>query len=164
MRLYVISTKYQPLVAIKKIGAKEVIKKNASTLELQVTFNLSKGDPLIAFDNINVALKISACLLTSHNIMPDLIEPDVSFFAVPVIYALEVEEDALPEPTILTADDLINYADRTTIPCYQPNEDQDDIIKKVFSFLKGEAIKIRRLEGLRLEQASTELILIQKPL
>ena len=158
MKFYVISTKYQPLVSINTeptLFKKPFSKKNVSNSDVLETFNASKADSLIACDNKDMAVVIMAGLLKGHNTAPDFIENGVRFFAVPVIYTVELDMASLPEETVLTADDLIHYADTTTIPFYDPMSSffEEGEKRRLTQLIdkSPEPIKIRKLNGLQLE-------------
>ena len=157
MKLYAISTKYQPLVSMNMEPGflkKLISKKSVSNQDLLSTFNASKLDSLIACDNKDMALTVMGCLLKAHNTTPDFVENGVRFFAVPVIYTVEIDKASLPEEKTLTADDLIHYADKTTIPLYFHLRGLDEAEKLRMTQLinkSSEAIKGRKLNGLQLE-------------
>ena len=156
MNLYVISTKYQPLVTVNRklfCGKKTVSKKRISTHDLQTTFNASKMDTLIACDNKDDAIAVVCFLIKGHHTCPHLIEQGIRVFAVPVIYTIEVDLAALSSQTILTADDLLNYADITTIPLHSTDDgfNADEKCFMITRFQKySRDISIRKLTGLQL--------------
>ena len=159
MKLYVISTKYQPLVTVNdgpSFNKKTFSKKCVSPRDLQTTFDASKIGGLIACDNKEDALRVMSLLIKGHNTTPDLIEKGVQFFAVPVIYTVEVDsaQHHLTKQTTLTADDLVNYADTGTIPFYYSSglfKEAEKLIitQKLRKYSKD--ITIRKLTGLQLE-------------
>ena len=157
MKLYVISTKYQHLVSVNmepRFGKKPISKKNVSNHALQATFNASKTDALIAFNDKEMAQEIMCLFLKGHNTTPDFIEAGVLQFAVPVIYTVELDEATLPAQTTLTIDDLVTYADTRTIPLYLNYSGLEEIEKQRMSKALQELpepLKIRKLNGLRLE-------------
>lgn len=157
MKLYVISTKYQPLVNVNmqpEFGKKPVSQKNISAHDLQTTFNASKNNPLIACDNKDDALVVMSLLIKGHNTTADFIERGIRIFAVPVVYTVEVESGALSDQMILTANDLIDYADTTTIPLYSScdlfkNAEKSLINQGLQKYSKD--ITIRKLSGLEFD-------------
>lgn len=160
MKLYVISTKYQPLVNVNMqplYGKKPVSKKSVSTQDLQTTFNASKADTLIACDNKDDALAVMSLLIKEHNTTPDFIERGVRLFAVPVMYTVDVDSAALSDQTTLTADDLVSYADTTTIPLYSSCDAFKDAEKALITKKlqkDSKYIAIRKLTGLQLEDVT----------
>lgn len=83
MKLYAVSTKYLPLVTVNVQplpGSKVVSKKNISIADLQTTFDNSKSDALIAFEDKNKAIQLAYLLLKPHNTLPDFIQEGVNLF------------------------------------------------------------------------------------
>ena len=75
-------------------------------------------------------------------------------WALTVIYTVEVDSAALSDQTTLTADDLVNYADTSTIPLYSSYDSFKDaekslITERLQKYSKD--ITIRKLAGLQLE-------------
>ena len=150
MKLYVISTKYQPLVNVNYMDSIPVSKKSVSDKDLQATFMASMSDTLISCTNKEDADFIIRGLLKRNGFSSEFLDKGVTLFAVPVIYTVEVDNAKLPAESKLTADDLINYADTTTIPLYHKgSRDDNDIRQNVTLF--PHPIMIRKLKGLSFE-------------
>lgn len=163
MKLYVISTKYQPLVDVDRQasskGKKQITKKNVTNHDLQGTFIASITDSLIACKSKNEAEVIAALLLKSPNFefAEEHVEEGIKLFAVPVVYTVELNEETLPQEIELRADDLVNYADANTIPLYislkGPNADELEKkrINDKINRLAQPTIMLRKLNRLKLE-------------
>ena len=164
MKLYVISSKYQPLVTVKLEGPfwgrKPVSKKSVSTQDLQTTFNASKVNPLIACNNKEDAINVMALLLKGHNTTSDFIEKGVNWFAVPVIYTVEVDELILTQESTLNADDIVDYADTDTIPLNYDSRDHAWLREAKKSLISEKLlnhsinIRIRKISDLQLENVT----------
>jgi hypothetical protein len=167
MKLYVISTKYQPLVTFKHgLSKKPIHKINVSNQDLIATFNASKADSLIALTDKERALEVATLLLKGHNCKPDFIEEGVRLFATPVIYTVEVDAASLATEQTLTTDDLVYYADTSTIPLYDNRAQRVRHIPQEAAFeqkmeklhieermsILPKAPEIRKLTGLQSEQ------------
>ncbi|MFI4919807.1 MAG: hypothetical protein ACHP65_09655 [Legionellales bacterium] len=123
MKMYVVSTQYQPLVTVNLKtpslwGNKPVQKKSVSKQDLEATFNKSKNQALIACTNPEGAIAIMTCLLKDHNTTPEFIEQEVCLFASPVVYTVEIDrvENLAAKLQPVTVEDLFDYANPAAIP------------------------------------------------
>ena len=139
-KIYVISTKYLQLMSINLNSLNVASHASSSAVthqDLRKIFNASKNDCLIACDTSLDAILIMHCLLKA---LPDFFQEKTALFAVPVIYAIEINEGKLPNKTPVLTKDLVDYADPTSILPYEALHDDE-----AFSTRKERADK-RRVE------------------
>ncbi len=176
--MYVISTKYHPVVSVNLSSlctSSRVSVHSVSQQKLHTTFRDSITDELIACDNKDDALLIMRCLLKKHNAHIDFIPQELLYIAVPVVYAVRVNEKKLSVKKQLSANLLVNYADDTTLIPYEALSDDEGLFstkkmradkrraekKRIHSLLTyhGKAIDIHMLSSLNEEDASDAYLL-----
>lgn len=166
MKLYVVSTKYLPLVTFvsdsqrtmfdrqRPIGPVAISKK-----DLQTVFENSKNDSLIACETLAEAETLMGLLIVPHNSTKDFVERGVGvFFGVPVIFEVNCLQEVPSPVQQLTAEELFQYPDRSTIPLCDPDPLRHEMsLKPVMAAAYNRlspAISIRKLEQLQFSDVS----------
>lgn len=104
---------------------------------IEQTFKMSKAK-VLAFNSKDDAFFAMRCSLVPNNTAPDFIDGDIPFFAVPVIFTVEVEDNFdLGKNEVLTGKMLRSFFETDSIPFFSAQfkkvKDKiiDDEIKKL---------------------------------
>lgn len=85
--------------------------------KLEETFASSKA-LMLGFKTKEEAIIFTGAALKGNNTMPDFIDGQIPFFAVPVVYTVEYDEPIEKELGALKAEQLLSYMESDTIPHY----------------------------------------------
>lgn len=162
--IYVLTSQYMSLIANEDLSnPSEKAMKNNKIIHTQditeelitQTFDKSKSK-MLAFNSKEAAKTAMAIGLRGNNTTPDFIDGQIPFFAVPVVFTVQVSDDfVFEESKDLTGAMLHNYLETDSIPLfYAPSQhgfwkdsaisQMDDIIKmanerpRVFSINKAD--------------------------
>lgn len=119
MKLYAISTKYLSLIT----DSDPIENKDITNNDMRAIFNASRSADLMVCDDKSTAIFLATSLLPCHDKKAEeLLDLDIKIFGSPVIYTLEVAEDSdLGEKWALNIEDMIKYADTSTVPHFKNN-------------------------------------------
>jgi len=140
--IYVVTSKYMPLIANEdfsnpslrvRISGRIIHTQDISKDIIENTFSESKNY-MLAFntkDEADIVMKLG---LRKTKTTSDFIDGQIPFFAVPVVFGVEIEDNLfLEENKDLTGLTVFNYFETKSIPWYAPQIEQgffkDSIIK-----------------------------------
>ncbi|HHT0595023.1 TPA: hypothetical protein ACTXXA_003646 [Legionella anisa] len=148
--IYVLTSQYMPLIANEDINnpSKRAMKNNKImhtqdiTEELITqTFDKSKSR-MLAFNSKEDAVAAMAVGLKGNNTNPDFIDGQILFFAVPVVFTVQVNKDFIfEESRNLTAEMLHSYLETDSIPFFTASFEQgfwkDSAISQIDNKIKS---------------------------
>ena len=170
-KLYVVCTKYQPLVSINGFDSPPFKLLPVSQQDLRSTFNSAKNDSLIACDSEELAILIMRYLIRANKITAnktiyelddhyssECADPNFKILTSPVIFAIDADETKLPRKSLLVARDLVNYIDPGNNPnpfheakkCQDIYYDQETLFTTMMKQSGSRTNYIYRLSGLTL--------------
>lgn len=162
-RMFVVSNQYLPLVNVIVSGfSSPISRKVVSTDDLKSTFISSSRDLLLTCSSEEDAKVVMRCLLKKPSSPLSSGDFHPQAYAVPVIYAIDIDETKLPGETRLTVDDLVDYANECGIPLYCESAGkrsvEEDYINTELREQRRE-IKVRKLGQLSIDMVRAAIYL-----
>lgn len=151
--LYIVTSQYMPLIKVDDVANPSAITMRTGKLiraqvitaaHLYETLEKSKNS-ILAFESKEDAQKVMGLALRGHNTDPNFIDGKIPFFAVPVVFGVQIADENLPQQAYnLTGATLAAYFETDSIPLSAGLE-KSNFLKEILVQCLDD--KIKKLSG-----------------